>query len=48
VDLSGTAADEASLLGYARTLKEGGRFSTVVVSNISRGDGSVSFTMILN
>jgi Tfp pilus assembly protein PilN len=48
VNLGGTAGDEASILDYARTLKDGGRFSTVVVNNITRGDGSVSFSMILN
>jgi type IV pilus assembly protein PilM len=48
VNLSGTAADEASILDYARTLKNGGRFSTVVVNNITRGDERISFSMILN
>ena len=48
VNLGGTAGDESSILDYARTLKDGGRFSTVVVNNITRGDGSVSFSMILN
>jgi type IV pilus assembly protein PilM len=48
VNLSGTAANESSILAYARTLWDGGRFSMVDVNNITQGDGSISFTMMLS
>lgn len=47
LSLSGTADDESSLFEYAWTLREGGRFASVLVNSIAAGDGSLSFTIVL-
>jgi type IV pilus assembly protein PilM len=47
VTLSGKASDVDDIFGYARDLRDGGRFSKVWISSISGGEGSFSFSLSL-
>jgi type IV pilus assembly protein PilM len=47
VTVSGTAADEDDIFGYARDLRNGGRFSVVWISSISSDEEVFSFAFSL-
>jgi type IV pilus assembly protein PilM len=47
VTLSGIAADEFSMFDYAWSLRDGGYYSSVILTNISVGDGGIAFSMVL-
>lgn len=45
--VSGDALDQATVLAYARTLRESGKFSTVVVTRLAGSKGVITFTLTL-
>ena len=47
-EISGTAPDEATILGYARALRDTNRFAQVVVSNMRKSEyNKWDFTLML-